>query len=146
MALLATPASASAGRMANEMASSRQREKSSATIPAPEAACAELQQSALALNLALPANLCEELYVAVEKAATRSANSMEDLRRAVELFTIALREEGAKPEVVLIALKSVINSRTFPAVVPSVAEINGHGLRQQISTWSIEEFFREKKA
>ena len=71
---------------------------------------------------------------------------MNDLRHAVAHFTVALRVGGATPEAVLIALKSVINSRTFPGPRSYTPEPSDADLRQQISAWSIEEFFREKQA
>lgn len=94
----------------------------------------------------VPRELCEELHTAVERAALRSAGSISALRFAVSRFTIALRNDGAKPEAVLIALKSVINSRTFPVLKDPMLDWRPDELRQQISTWSIEEFFSEKQA
>ena len=70
---------------------------------------------------------------------------MSQLRDAVAHFTAALRDEGAKPEAVLIALKSVINSRAFPSTMYYTSDISVELLRQKISSWSIEEFFREAR-
>jgi len=109
-----------------------------------ESACAELRRVASSLHL--PAPLCEELHSAVERAAERSTESMNDLRQAVAQFTAALRLEGATPEAVLIALKSVVNSRTFPSARHYSPETNDDDLRQLISAWSIQEFFRETQA
>ena len=109
-----------------------------------EAACAELRQAASDMHL--PAPLCEELHAAVERAAERSTESMNDLRHAVAQFTVALKVGGATPEAVLIALKSVINSRTFPIPRDYILQTGGDELRQQISAWSIQEFFRETQA
>jgi len=102
---------------------------------------AELRRAAE--NLRLPVPLCEELHAAVERAAERSTESMNDLRHAVAQFTVALRVAGATPEAVLIALKSVINSRDFPRARLYTPDITDNDLRQQISAWSIQEFFRE---
>ena len=108
-----------------------------------ETACAELRRVSLALHVTLPpGHLCEDLHAAVERAAQRSADSMNALQAAVEQFTIALRDDGLKAEDVLISLKSVINSRTF-SVTRVYAGDYGEDLRQQISTWSIKEFYRE---
>ena len=89
-----------------------------------------------------PEELCTELHVAVARAAARSADSMAALRVAVRRFTVALQNDGATPEAVLIALKTVINSQTF-RVTPTRNDSSGEELRQLISTWSIEEFFSE---
>ena len=108
------------------------------------AACEELRRSVAAYHLPFPPEkLCEELYIAAEEAAKSSAKSVAALRDAVERFTAALKDEGASPEAVLIALKTVINSRTF---IVADARADGNEIRQQISTWSIEAFFKEKRA
>lgn len=70
---------------------------------------------------------------------------MNSLHFAVRRFTVALKQDGAGPEAILISLKSVINSRTFP-VASNSQDWSSEDLRQQISTWCIEEFFSEKKA
>ena len=93
-----------------------------------------------------PDQLCEELHIAVQRAALRSADSTNALRLAVRRFTFALKEDGASPEAVLIALKKVINSRTFPVADDPERNWNQNDLRQLISTWSIQEFFSEKQA
>ena len=90
-----------------------------------------------------PPAVCEELYVQVERAATASARSMKGLRSAVEQFATALKAEGASPEAVLIVLKQIINSRTFPSSSWYEGEVAGEELRQQISTWAINEFFKD---
>ena len=64
---------------------------------------------------------------------------MDELRATVEEVTVVLRNEGATPEAVLITLKTLVNSRALPVVDLRVP----HQLREQISTWSIEEFFRQ---
>ncbi len=74
------------------------------------------------------------LRVAVDEAATRSAESMLPLRIAVVGFTSDLRDIGMAPEAVLIALKKVVRQRT---------DFAGIMMREKISTWCIKEFFRE---
>lgn len=75
------------------------------------------------------------LRVAVDEAATRSSESMLALRVAVVGFTSDLRDTGMTPEAVLIALKKVVRQRT---------DFAGIMMREKISTWCIEEFFREQ--
>jgi len=112
-----------------------------------KSACAELREAAAALkHPAPPEPLCEELVDAVIRAATQSAESMQALRRAVCRFTLTLRDDGASPEGILIALKSVINSRVFPLIVSPTRDVSADRLREQISTWCIEEMFREKQS
>ena len=89
-----------------------------------------------------PEDLCKELHVAVARAAARSADSMAALHVAVRRFTVALQNDGATPEAVLIALKTVINAQTF-RITPTSSDSSGEELRQMISRWSIEEFFSE---
>lgn len=113
----------------------------------PETVFADLHHATLALELAIPeAELCERLRKAVDDAAGRDANSMRSLRLAIRSFTLALREIGTSPEHVLIALKTVINNRTLVAIAPYASDWNGDELREKISTWCIEEFFRDKTA
>lgn len=112
-----------------------------------KAACEDLRRAASISDRPLPPDpLCEELHIAVEQAALRSAASINSLRFAVRRFTAALKQDGASPEAILITLKSVINSRTFPVVFNSTQDSSAEDLRHQISTWCIEEFFAEKKA
>jgi hypothetical protein len=93
------------------------------------------------------AEQCEKLRLAVEHAAGRSSESMRALRDAVREFTVVLRDQGTTPENVLIALKSVIYNRSFPAIAVHPTEwASGTRLHEKISTWCIEEFFREKTA
>ena len=106
-------------------------------------ACEDLRRLANATNRwEPPEELCEELHVAFERAAERTPASLHELRQVVARFTHALRDEGASPEATLIALKTVINSRTYPAVEVSANEWSTDFLRRQISTWCIKEFFR----
>ena len=105
-------------------------------------AIATAQRDSLVLQLAIPeAELCDRLRQAVEDAAGRDAASMKQLRLAVGSFTVALRDIGTTPERVLIALKTVINNRSFVAIAPHVSDWNGDDLRQRASTWCIEAFF-----
>lgn len=119
-------------------------EPSSSSVSASAAlACDELRRSVMEFQLPLPpTSVCEELYVQVERAATMSARSMKGLRLAVEHFAAALKKEGASPEATLIVLKKIINSRTFPTSSWYEGEIAGEELRQQISTWAIDAFFK----
>ena len=99
------------------------------------------------LQLVLPeAEVCERLRQAVIEAADRDADSMRQLRVAVSSFTSSLRDMGTTPEHVLIALKTVINNRSFVAIAPHVSDWSGESLRENISRWCIEEFFRQKQA
>ena len=94
-----------------------------------------------------PAEQCDKLRVAVERAAERSSESMAALRDAVREFTVILRDEGTTPEQVLIALKNVIYNRSFPAIAVHPTEwASGSRLHERISTWCIEEFFSENSA
>lgn len=128
-------------QMADNTSSLHSSPSYSGSVSQPETDSAELRRAAA--NLQLPATLCEELHAAVERAAERSTESMNDLRQAVGHFTVALRVAGATPEAVLIALKSVINSRDFPRARLYTPDTTDNDLRQQISAWSIQEFFRE---
>ncbi|HST08122.1 MAG TPA: hypothetical protein VLJ83_08110 [Gemmatimonadaceae bacterium] len=94
----------------------------------------------------VPDELCNELYIAVENAAIRSAGSINALRLAVKRFTVAMRDDGAKPETVLIAIKTLINSRAFPVVEYTKQDWNVDELQQQISTWSIQDFFGDTQS
>jgi len=98
------------------------------------------------LRLLPPEDLCLRLLNAVEKAAVASAGSMDDLRRTVEEFTIVLKQQGASPEAVLIALKALIIHQTLPSDGHRMGQVSGDPVRQHISTWSIEEFFREESS
>ena len=144
MALLATPFSSGKGSMPKEASPFQRYDPSISLATRAAAACAELRRSTNDYGNPLPpVEVCEELYVAVERAATASSRSMRELRSAVERFTNALRDDGASPEEVLIALKTVINCRTFVVADPR-GDVND--LREKISTWSIEEFFRDRKS
>jgi hypothetical protein len=156
LALLATPFSFMNGDMQREAtfdptnsgdANDSRRSESSDINRRAQSVCDDLRRSARESDrLVLPDELCRDLRAAVEKAAVRSAGSINALRLAVKRFTVALRDDGAKPEAVLIALKSVINSRTFPIVDSRAEGWRPDELRQQISTWSVQDFFSEKQA
>jgi len=105
---------------------------------------AEHASSALALQQAISqAELSARLRTAVERAASKSAESMETLRLAVCAFTIALRDEGITPEAVLIRLKAAIETETLtPLWITSTW--SGKHLHDTITTWCIEDYFREK--
>jgi hypothetical protein len=103
---------------------------------------ATAQQAALqhAISQAL---LSGRLREATERAAEKSVASMEALRLAVCAFTVALRDEGITPEAVLISLKAAIRKETFlPLLAASTS--SGPHLRDTITTWCIEDYFRAK--
>jgi len=68
---------------------------------------------------------------------------MEALRAAVAEFTVALREQGSTPEAVLISLKGVIHDRSLPVIMPHPSEWKSATLRETISAWCIQEFFKD---
>ena len=108
----------------------------------------EKQRSPLLLHIPVPpAEQCERLRVAVEFADSRSAESLAALHDAVREFTVVMKAEGINPEHVLLALKSVIYNRSFPMLAVHATEwASGSRLHEKISTWCIEEFFKEKTA
>ena len=98
-----------------------------------------------ALRLEFPqVELCERLRRGVERAGARDADSMDALRAAVCEFTAVLKERGTSPEGVLISLKALIADQIFSLILPHPSDLSGYQLREQMSTWSIREFFREK--
>lgn len=108
---------------------------------------AEVRQAEIALNHPMPSEtLCEELLGAARSASTRNAASMNALRVAVGRFTAALKDDGATPEAILVAIKSVVNSRVFPLIVSPSRDVNPERLRQLISTWCIEDMFSERQS
>lgn len=90
--------------------------------------------------------LCDQLRAAVDKAATRDAAAMNALHDAVARFTSALRDVGSSPEAVLVSLKTVVNNRSLTDSSPHASDWSGNRLREQISSWCIQEFFRQKTA
>lgn len=117
----------------------------SAIAPRAESEFADIRHATLGFPLAIPqGEICDRVRRAVEDAATRDAYSMNELRLAVSSFTVALRDTGTTPEHVLIALKTVVNNRTLVAAHSS--DWNGDELREKISTWCIQEFFRKETA
>jgi hypothetical protein len=95
--------------------------------------------AAMAIDIA-QAELADKLRAKVIAAASNSAESMAALRVAVCAFTVAGREEGLRPEAVLIGLKAIIHRETFESVWYT-STWSGTNLRQQISTWCIEDYF-----
>ncbi|MFL5482023.1 MAG: hypothetical protein ACJ8AK_07510 [Gemmatimonadaceae bacterium] len=91
-------------------------------------------------RVAVPQELCEDIHLAFARVASDTPGSIAALQRAVRRFTVALQNDGATPEAVLIALKAVINSGAFH-VTSSPSDLRDENLRQLISSWSIEEFF-----
>ena len=142
-ALLATPFFYHMARMSEEMSQAHTREPFHSTIPTSRHG--ELR-AASGPRLLASDQLCEELYQAVVSAASRRADSMEALRATVRRFTLALRNEGAKPEAVLIALKEIINSRVFQVEVSPSPAGSPERLRQQISAWSIQDYFSNQQS
>lgn len=125
---------------------STSREPASPTVQIADDGSKEIHRSALALLVTIPeAELTERLRMAVEEAAAGNVDSMEGLRLAVCEFTVALKDEGTSPEAVLITLKTVIHNRSVLGTVPHAGDWKGQ-LREQVSTWCIEEYFREKTA
>ena len=109
--------------------------------------CAQARQAEIALNHPMPSEtLCEELLGAARNASTRNAASMKALRGAVGRFTAALKNDGAPPEAILVSIKSVVNSPVFPSIVSPSRDVNPERLRQLISTWCIEDMFRERQS
>ena len=90
--------------------------------------------------------LCEQLRSAVKVAAARDAESVEALHRAVCAFTVALRDSGTPPEGVLIALKSLVGMGTLPPLSRNHPDWAGYLLREKMSTWCVNEYFREEKS
>jgi hypothetical protein len=104
----------------------------------------ELRDSSLALHQAiLRVTLTQRLHQAIEDAAARDAASMEALRLAVCEFTIVLRDEGTTPEGALILLKNAVNRQALPLLTAHERDRRDHPLRETISTWCIEAYFRQ---
>ena len=89
------------------------------------------------------AELSNRLRAALERAAEKSSDSMEALRLAVCAFTVALRNEGITPEAVLISLKEAIHCETFGRV-NYASTWNGPRLQETITTWCIQDYYREQ--
>lgn len=105
---------------------------------------ATAQRDDLILRLAIPEEICDRLRQAVLDTSARDTASMDQLRLAVGRFTVALRDIGTTPERALIALKTVINNRSFVSIAPHISDWSGNELRQRVSTWCIEAFFRNE--
>ena len=102
----------------------------------------EYESSSFALEEAISlAERSAHLRRAVARAASRSNESMDALRSAVCAFTVALRNEGITPEGVLIRLKSAIWEETLLSVW-TTSTLNGPRLRESITTWCIQDYFR----
>lgn len=105
----------------------------------------DIRRSIRALHLAVPSQeVCERVRRAVEEAATRDAQSIESLRLAVCEFTVSLRKEGTSPERVLVALKTLVNAGAGPVISRSLSDWSGYILREKISSWCIDEYFRNR--
>ena len=90
--------------------------------------------------------LCDRLRSAVKVAAARDAESVEALHLTVCEFTTALRDLGTPPEGVLIALKSLVGMGTLPPLARNHPDWAGYLLREKMSTWCIQEYFKQDKA
>ena len=80
---------------------------------------------------------------ALERAASKNSESMEALRLAVCMFTIALRDEGTTPEVVLVRLKAAIRYETLLPLWET-SSWSGPHLHETVTTWCIKDYFSEK--
>jgi hypothetical protein len=89
------------------------------------------------------AEACEMLRLAVERAATRSAGSIKDLRLALEQFTVTFREAGTSPEAVLIRLKKIVEQRSTPGLILRAEIELSPIIREQMTTWCIQDYFRK---
>ena len=113
----------------------------SATGLAADAASTEGESSSFALERAISqAELSERLRAAVVRAAARNADSMEALRVAVCAFTVALRDDGVTPEMVLISLKAAIKKQTLTPLWET-SSLSGPSLQEMITTWCIRDYF-----
>lgn len=83
------------------------------------------------------------LRIAVEEAATRRSGSIRDLRIAVHQFTMTLRVAGRTPEAVLVALRKVLDQRSAPGVDGHWVDKLSPIIREQMSTWCIEDYFKD---
>lgn len=92
-----------------------------------------------------PADLCDRLRSAVETAASNDAASMDSLKATVCEYAALLRDMGSSPEGVLISLKAVMNLQGMPARTRDPADQGRYRLREQISTWCIEEYFSSER-
>jgi hypothetical protein len=109
-----------------------------------EAESAELDESTLVVSHAISlAQRSERLHKALELSASSNARAMESLRIAVCEFTVALRGEGASPEAILIAVKSLIGQKSLPHLSYSRLDLDAQRLRGDISKWCIESYFKE---
>ena len=110
-----------------------------------EAELAELDESTLVVSYAISlAQRSERLHKALELSASSNAQAMESLRIAVCEFTVALRGEGASPEVTLLSLKSLISQKSLPHLSLSRLDLDAQQLRGDISKWCIESYFKEE--
>lgn len=89
-----------------------------------------------------PIDVAGRLRTAVRAAAAHDSRSTEDVRSAVAEFTRTLREQGATPEAVLIAIREVLGSRIVLENGRVGTEPTEQRLREEISTWCIKEYFR----
>lgn len=102
------------------------------------------QQAEYALvNAARAEELTLHLRGALERAASKSNESMEALRLAVCVFTVALRDDGIAPEAVLVQLKAAIRHKTLMPLWET-SSWSGPHLHETVTTWCIKDYFSEK--
>jgi len=87
---------------------------------------------------------CEVLRRALVQAATSSAGSLKELRVALDQFTLTFRATGTTPEAVLIRLRKVIDERSVPGLSIRPIDQLSPIIREQMSTWCIQEYFRKE--
>ena len=80
---------------------------------------------------------------ALVRAASKNSESMDALRLAVCVFTVALRDEGIAPETVLIRLKAAIRYETLMPLWET-STWSGPHLHETVTTWCIKDYFSEK--
>ncbi len=109
--------------------------------------CDEVRVFANTHKLVAPSHIhCRRVRNALLNASFADDVSMQELRMAVCEFTAELREDGITPEAILVSLKSVVSNRTVPPLLSPTSEWSDLRMRDQISTWSIDEFFRSASA
>ena len=116
--------------------------EASAIAVCAEETAVETEEAAMAVRHALSlADASRRLRDDVERAASVDASAMNALHRAVHEFTLAHRDDGFAPELVLIALKKLVDERALPAVALPYSSKTTQDLREAISTWSIKAYF-----
>jgi hypothetical protein len=78
------------------------------------------------------------------RVARKHKGSMYALRLAVCSFTVELRDEGMKPEAVLIMFKEAINQISLEAPYATSTR-PGANLHATLTTWCIEDYFAHER-